>query len=113
MRAADGFGAPASPIMVRLCEKAQEGMEAFGQDMQARQQEAGGLLDSALGKARGTALRISLVLEFLHWCADGGMAAPPAVISERAFTMATHFVANYLMPMAERVFGDAALNRED
>jgi hypothetical protein len=33
--------------------------------MQARQTFAGGRMRSALGKARGQALRLSLVLEFL------------------------------------------------
>ncbi|MBV8524302.1 MAG: hypothetical protein JOY71_19605 [Acetobacteraceae bacterium] len=63
---------------------------------------------SAVGKARGLALRLSLVLECLWWSGRGGMAAPPLVISETAFTAAAHLVADYLLPMAERVFGDAA-----
>ncbi len=64
---------------------------------------------SALGKARGLALRLALVLEHLWWCGgEDGMAPPPSVISERAFLAATHLVADYMMPMAERVYGDAA-----
>ena len=39
------------------------------QDMQRRQQEAGPFLSSALGKARGQALRLSLILELL-WCSE-------------------------------------------
>lgn len=96
------------PINVPLVEPAIAMMEQFGQDMQAVQIEAGGLLRSAYGKARGIALRLSLVLEMLWWCGQDGMAPPPAAISEAAFTAACDMVADYFMPMAARVYGDAA-----
>jgi hypothetical protein len=99
--------------MVPLDEAAIELMVAFGREMQERQETAGGLMRSALGKARGTALRLALVLEHLWWCGTDGMAPPPTVISERAFTSAAHLVADYLMPMAERVYGDAAASKVD
>jgi hypothetical protein len=38
-------------------------MGAFGKKMDARKEESGGLLRSAFGKARGSALRLSLVIE--------------------------------------------------
>ena len=57
-------GAPARPIMVRLADEALPELEEFGRDMQRRQVTAGGLLRSALGKTRGQALRVALVLEF-------------------------------------------------
>jgi hypothetical protein len=95
------------PVIVALDPAACPALEVFGQEMQNRQQQAGGLMRSAFGKARGTALRLSLVLEFLWWCGREGYDPPPTVISTAAFTAATGFVANYLMPMAERVYGDA------
>jgi hypothetical protein len=82
-------------------------MEEFAKDMEARQEESGGLLRSAYGKARGTALRLSIVLEWLWLCAKPGMVMPPDSISEKAFTAAAMLVGDYFMPMAERVFGDA------
>ena len=88
-------------------------MEAFGQDMQRRQAEAGGLLRSAYGKARGMALRLSLVLTMLRWCGAGGFAEPPAEIDVEAFGAACDLVADYFMPTAERVFGDAASSRPE
>ncbi len=106
-------GEPMRPVMVPLAEPAQDRMVAFGQDMQGRQEEAGGLMRSALGKARGTALRLALVLEYLWWSARSGFEAPPGVISERAFLAAAHLVADYFMPMAERVYGDAAARPAD
>jgi hypothetical protein len=40
------------------------------------------------------------------------MAAPPAQISARAFAAAATFLADYFAQMAERVYGDAATERE-
>ena len=65
-------------------------------------------MSSALGKARGLALRLSLIFECLWWCGEDGMRPPPAEISRRAFAAAAEFVADYAMPMAERAYGDAA-----
>jgi hypothetical protein len=53
-----------------------------------RQVFAGGRMRSALGKARGQALRLSLGLEFLWWCAKTGTTAPPTHISISAITEA-------------------------
>jgi hypothetical protein len=82
-------------------------LEEFGQEMQAQQASAGGLMRSAFGKARGLALRLSLVLEMLWWAGSDGISAPPTVISGKAFMAAAMLVAEYFMPMAERVYGDA------
>lgn len=106
-------GANPEPIMVPLADEATAALEAFGQEMQERQHAAGGLMNSALGKARGTALRLALVLEYLWWCGRAGSEPPPAAISVEAFAAAAHFVADYLMPMAARVFGDAAASPAD
>lgn len=110
MNVADGV---ARPVMVPLATSALADLEAFGQEMQERQQAAGGLMRSALGKARGLAMRLALVLEFLWWCGRDGIEAPPTTISAAAFAAAAHLVADYLMPMAERVYGDAAVRKED
>jgi hypothetical protein len=96
-----------APVMVALAATALPAIEAFGREMQERQSNAGGLMRSAYGKARGTALRLSLSLEYLWWCARSGFDAPPAGITERAFMAAATLVADYLMPMSERVYGDA------
>ncbi len=101
------------PVMVPLAAEMLPDMEVFGQDMQQLQVGAGGLMRSAYGKARGLALRLSLVLEFLWWCGKSGMEPPPTVISVAAFNAAAHLVADYLLPMAERVYGDAATRPED
>jgi hypothetical protein len=108
MAAPKAAGLAPSPVMTPLCEKALAHLERFAQDMQERQQAAGGLMVSALGKARGLALRLSLVLEFLWWAAKDGFAPPPMQIGEEALVAAVLLVDTYLMPMADRVYGDAA-----
>lgn len=97
-----------APIMVPLTSETHNDMRDFARDMQSRQRFTGGLMSSALGKARGLALRLSLIFECLWWCAEDGMRPPPAEISRRAFAAAAEFVADYAMPMAERAYGDAA-----
>jgi hypothetical protein len=101
------------PIMVPLSAGALRRMEKFGRLMQDYSQGTSGLLHSAAGKARGLALRLSLVLAYLRWCARDGFDEPPSEISEHDFLAAAKFVAEYGMPMAERVFGDAERSRAD
>jgi hypothetical protein len=49
----------------------------------------------------------------LWWSASDGIAAPPSLISEKAFLAASMLVAEFFMPMAERVYGDAAASQTD
>jgi hypothetical protein len=99
---------PPCPIVITLTVEAKECMIAFAREMEMKKAAAGGLMCSAYGKARGLALRLSLVLEYLWWCGKDGADPPPKVISHRAFVTAAAMVADYFMPMAERVYGDAA-----
>lgn len=114
----EGLLAP-EPLHVPIAGSALPRFEAFGIKMQECQEEAGGLLISALGKARGMALRLSLVLEHLWWSANPGLQTSPTVItepprgiSEAACEAAIAFVEGYVLPMAERVYGDAAQSPE-
>jgi hypothetical protein len=100
-------GNPPTPIHMSLTTEAIKLLREFGKEMQQRRENSGGLLRSAFGKARGTALRLSLVLEWLWWCGRDDSPLPPGEISVRAFAAAATLVADYFMPMAERVFGDA------
>jgi hypothetical protein len=99
---------PAGPIYIPLADEAVPMIETFSRDMQESQQSAGGLLRSAYGKARGLALRISLVLEFLRWASAAGLSPPPCTITADSLSAACDLVADYFMPMAARVYGDAA-----
>ena len=101
------------PVMVPLIAEARALIVRFGREMQQRQKLAGALLKSAYGKARGQALRLSLVIEYLWWCGSDGIAGPSNYISTRAFAAATLLMEEYFMPMAERVYGDAAATQQD
>jgi Protein of unknown function (DUF3987) len=107
------LGDPAQPIMVPVAPEALALLEEFAQDAQAKQASAGGLMRSALGKARGLALRLALNFEMLWWAGSAGIAAPPTTISAKAFTAAVHFLDDYAIPMAERVYGDAAATAKE
>jgi hypothetical protein len=88
-------------------------MESFGRSMQDRQRGAGPLLGSALGKARGQALRLALVLELLWWCGDDGVSPPPNGITPRAFMAAAGLISDYFIPIAERIYGSHTLTPRD
>jgi len=109
-RAADGV---LKPLLVPLEEAGQALLVAFARDMQAGKELAAGLLRSAYGKARGLALRLALVLSLLWWCGRDGIEPPPATISVAAMEAAAILVRDYFLPMADRVYGDAACSQED
>jgi hypothetical protein len=96
------------PLTVPLTRAAVARLEKFGRALQGQKEFAAGLMRSAIGKGRGLILRVSLVLEFLWWSAKDGYEAPPQEISENAVLAAAKFVFEYVMPMAERTYGDAA-----
>src|SRR5205823_6721595 len=100
-------GNPPNPLTVPLSVEAQFSLERLAQDMQARQRDAAPLLRSALGKARGQALRLSLVLELLWWCSEEGVAPPPSRVGPRAFAAAEVLMTEYFIPMVARGYDDA------
>lgn len=106
-------GNPPSPVIVPLSTEARTMIEKFGAEMQERQSTASGPLRSAIGKARGQALRLALALEFLWWSCEDAMSLPPREIGARAFAAAAMMIADYFAPMAERVYGDAAVTERE
>ena len=106
-------GDPTQLIVVPLAGDALALLEEFAQGAQERQASSGGLLRSTLGKARGLALRLSLVIELLWWCGRQGMAPAPTQISAAAFAAAAMLLHDYFVPMADRVYGDAAVSLRD
>jgi hypothetical protein len=107
----DEFGNP-EPIRVRLSAEAENALEEFGRDMAARSDDASGLFSGSLGKARGHALRLSLVIEYLWWCGSPSTDEPEQ-ISVQAVNVAAALMDGYFIPMAERVYGDAAIPAMD
>lgn len=100
------------PAFVPLVPAAADLLERFGQDMQAGEEGAQGLLRSSMGKARGQALRLALVLEFLWWSASDS-DPEPSKVSEEAMRAAVGLMQSYFLPMAARVFGDASVPVEE
>jgi hypothetical protein len=101
---------PDSPAHVPVEEAALVRLERFALEMKDREKGAMPLMKSALGKARGHALRLSCILTFLWWAADPRAPWPePAEIGESPMATAIEMMITYFLPMAERVFGDAAV----
>ncbi len=69
---------------------------------------ASGLFRSWIAKRPGTVLRLSAIIEMIEWAAGDGDVAPETVTLQ-SIERATKLVDDYFIPMAERVFGDAAL----
>jgi hypothetical protein len=98
--------------VLKLAPSAEDALEEFGREMAARANEAAGTMAGALGKARGHALRLATVLEYLWWAGEYGGAEPNG-IGERAVTAACALLDSYFLPMAERVYGDAAIPAQE
>ena len=107
----DEFGNP-EPIRVRLSPEAENALEEFAQEMDVRANDATGLFAGSLGKARGHVLRLSLVIEYLWWCSDPSVKEPEH-ISVHAVNAAAALMESYFIPMAERIYGDAAIPAVD
>lgn len=110
--ASDSSGV-ARPLMVPLTAAAVRQLERFGRELQERKETAAGLMRSAIGKARGLALRVSNVLQHLLWAADDGYLGSPEVIEEGTLLAAARFVRDYVLPMDARTYGDAACTQKD
>ena len=107
----DEAGQP-KPGFVSCDPDAADLLERFGQDMQAGEEGAHGLLKSSMGKARGQVLRLALVLELLWWCADDD-APELSSIGGKAMQAAAGLMQGYFLPMAARVLGDASVPAEE
>lgn len=105
--ATDEAGLP-RPQRVPLTAEAENALEQFGQELEARAKDAVGLMAGAIGKARGHCLRLSCILEHLHW-SGGPRTAEPKSVSAESVERAAGLVDGYFLPMAELVFGDAVL----
>jgi hypothetical protein len=95
------------PVPVPLSAAAVELLHTVREDLHGR--EAGGLMAGAIGKAPGHIIRLALVLEFLCWSASATVPEPRE-ISIDALRDAAALVVGYFLPMADRVFGDAAVS---
>lgn len=95
------------PVRVLLSPAAADVFDRCQQFYRDQEQEACGKLKSLVGKLSGLTLRLALAAEFARWAYEGG--AEPREISAETLEAVADFVAGYALPMAERVYGDAAL----
>jgi hypothetical protein len=108
LREIDGEEGKFVPVYVQLTSDAVDLLETFAQELQRKETTSAGLLLSAIGKARGHVLRLAIVLEYLWWCGRLDDTPEPSQVSVEAVEAAVRLVREYFVPMAERVYGDAA-----
>jgi hypothetical protein len=94
-------------ITLPLSDKAADVFEQWESDNAGVDEEASALFKSFVGKMNGAVLRLALVAEFIAWAWNGG--AEPVEVSATSLIAAAGWVDDYAKPMAERVYGDAAL----
>uniref|UniRef100_A0A6M3XVT7 DUF3987 domain-containing protein n=1 Tax=viral metagenome TaxID=1070528 RepID=A0A6M3XVT7_9ZZZZ len=87
--------------------KAADLFEGWQAENAAIDQDASALFKSFVGKMDGAVLRLALVAEFIAWAFSD--TPEPAEVSAYSLAAAVQFVDDYAKPMAERVYGDAAL----
>lgn len=94
-------------ITLPLSASAADIFEQWEKDNAAVDDDASSLLKSFIGKMDGTVLRLALVAELSAWAFRGG--TEPTEVSATSLIGAAAWVDDYAKPMAERVYGDAAL----
>lgn len=103
-------GQPDAPILVPLEEVAIQRVERIARAMKGREEGASPLMRGALGKVRGTVVRLATILSYLWWSASSrDPFDEPREIGEAAVATAAEMMLRYFIPHAERVFGDASI----
>lgn len=103
------------PHLVPLEEAAVQRLDALRAWGERESADASPLMRGAFGKAPGHVLRLACALEFIWWASspDADPFNEPHEIGEAAVATACDMVADYFLPMAARVFGDAAIPAEE
>lgn len=101
-----------APIVLTLDDYADAVFEAFDKANRDERIDASDtFLMGAVGKMPGQVARLALTLEHLKWALRGG--PEPRQVSGETMEAACAFMSDYVRPMAERVYGDAALPDND
>jgi len=96
-----------APITLPLSVDAANIFERWEQDNARSDEDASALFKSFVGKMNGAVLRLALVAELIAWAWNG--RDEPHEVSATSLIAAAEWVDDYAKPMAERVYGDAAL----
>lgn len=103
------LGVDGGAIVLPLAPAAGDAFWEWLESLGALEPTAAGLFLSWLGKLRGYTVRLALVLEYLWWSGDRPSEPEPREVSLKVVLAAIGFLDAYAVPMARRVFGDAAL----
>ncbi len=98
-----------APVLMRFTPDAQNALQSWREECAAMEGSASGLFLSWLGKMPGFAVRLAVVFRHMAWLAEADHTAPPEDVDLDAITRACAFLGDYALPMARRVFGEAAL----
>jgi hypothetical protein len=104
---------PPEPIMLPFTDAAAAALQAFREETAVLERCASGMFLSWLGKLPGFCVRLAVSIEHLAWCWDDRATPPPIEIEEWAVAAAADFLEQYAVPMARRVFGEAALPQRE
>ncbi len=99
------------PWFVLFDEDAAALFQEYRETVRGWETGAEGLLLSFTGKLPGLAVRLSLILAYLDYAADGG--EQPSAIGVNHFGRAAHFVEAYVLPMPRRACADASIPKEE
>ncbi|HJU19082.1 MAG TPA: DUF3987 domain-containing protein, partial [Stellaceae bacterium] len=99
---------PPDPVILPFEDEAATALQAFREEAAALEQGAAGMFLSWLGKLPGFCVRLANILQHLAWCWDGRSPEPDRIRLPAA-SSAADFLESYAVPMARRVFGEAAL----
>ncbi len=102
---ADADGKPI-PVVLSLSPDAERIFAEWWIITRTKAQRTSGLMGGFLGKAPGVAARLALVIEILTWAATEKL--PPEQVSTVSVEAALNLMDGYFVPMAARVYGDAA-----
>jgi hypothetical protein len=97
------------PIILPFTDAAAAALQAFREEAADLEGCTAGMFLSWIGKLPGFCLRLAVIIQHLAWCWDDPLPPPPNEIEEWAVAAAADFLEQYAVPMARRVFGEAAL----
>jgi hypothetical protein len=104
---------PPDPIILPFTDDAAAALQDFREEVADLENGASGMFLSWIGKLPGFCVRLAVIFQHLAWCWEDPSPSPPSQIEEWAVEATADFLEVYAVPMARRVFGEAALPQEE
>jgi len=99
-----------APRIIPFSPEAAEAMDDFAGKADSAIESYAGVMPGIFAKARGQMAQLALVLTYLEWAGEGG--SEPSRVEIHKAVMAANLMADYFLPMAERVMQDATLPQD-